>query len=327
MSGRSIAGVPEVSVIIPTRDRCERLRLTMRSALAQNDVVLEVIVVDDGSSDGTARMLETFDDARVRLARNEVPVGESGARNRGIEMARGTWIAFLDDDDLWSPDKLALQLDALRATGRGWAYGGHVVIDGNLDVLYGSPPPTPEDVATSLVRHNAVPASASNVVVASELLTHIGLFDPELRRTPDWDMWLRLVRVGLPASVNKPIVAICVHPGNMSRDMDLLFRELDVLAARYRIPVDRAQHHRWAAWSSMADGRRGDAIRHYFRAASAGDLASIARAVGAVVPPRFLPRRPSHWRLGSGNRAWTEEARRWLEPLASAQGGPPCFPT
>jgi glycosyltransferase involved in cell wall biosynthesis len=327
MSERSTAGVPEVSVIIPTHNRCERLRLTLRSALAQDDVIFEVIVVDDGSSDGTTRMVEALGDARVRLARNEVPQGESGARNRGIEEARGTWIAFLDDDDLWAPHKLALQLDALGATGRSWAYGGEVAIDDDLNVLYGSPPPTPEEVAASLIRHNSVPASASNVVVASKLLARVGGFDPELRRTPDWDMWLRLVRVGPPASVDRPIVAICVHPGNMSRDMDLLFRELDLLAARYRIPVDRAQHYRWAAWSSMADGRRGDAIRHYLRAASAGDLASIARAVGALVPPRFLPRGPSQRRPGSGDRAWTEEARGWLEPLASAQGGPPCFPT
>ena len=324
MSGRSGAGEPDVSVIIPTRDRCDRLRLTLRSALAQRGVAFEVIVVDDGSSDGTARMIETLGDARIRLVRNEVSLGESGARNRGIEGASGTWIAFLDDDDLWAPDKLALQLDVLRATRRSWAYGGEVVIDGDLNVLHGAPPPTPENVAASLDRHNAVPASASNVVVASELLARVGPFDTELRRTPDWDMWLRLVRAGPPAYVNRPIVAICVHPGNMSRDMNLLFDELDVLAARYQISVDRARHHRWAAWSSMEDGWRGDAIRHYLRAAAAGDVASIVRAVVALLPPRFRPRRG----LGrSANREWTYEALAWLAPLASAQDGPPCIPT
>jgi glycosyltransferase involved in cell wall biosynthesis len=318
MSRRRGADVPDVSVVIPTHNRRERLRLTLRSALEQRDVVLEVIVVDDGSSDGTAEMIETLDDPRVLLVRHEVPLGESGARNRGISEARGTWIAFLDDDDLWAPDKLARQLEALRTTGRAWAYGGEVVIDEDLNVLYGSPPPTPEEVGVLLVRHNAVPAGASNVVVASALLARVGPFDPELRRTPDWDMWLRLIRVGPPASVNRPIVALCVHPGNMSRDMDLLFRELDVVAARHRIPVDRAMHHRWAAWSSLVDGRRRDAIRHYLRAVSAGDAASIARAVGALVPSRFLPREPSRWRSGPDDGRWTEQARAWLAPLASA---------
>lgn len=323
MGGRSDAGEPDVSVIIPTRDRCDRLRLTLRSALAQRGVVFEVIVVDDGSSDGTARMVESFGDARISVLRNDVSLGESSARNRGIEEASGTWIAFLDDDDLWAPDKLALQRGALRATRRSWAYGGAVVIDGNLNVLHGSPPPTPEEVVAALSRHNAVPASASNVVVASELLARVGPFDTELRRTPDWDMWLRLVRAGPPAFVNRPLVAICVHPGNMSRDMDLLFDELDVLAARYQVSVDRARHHRWAAWSSMADGRRRDAIGHYLRAAAAGDAASIVRAIVALLPPRLRPRRVSG---RSADSAWTEEALAWLAPLASTQGGPPCIP-
>jgi hypothetical protein len=109
----------------------------------------------------------------------------------------------------------------------------------------------------------------------------------------------------------------------MSRDMDLLFDELDVLAARYQVSVDRARHHRWAAWSSMADGRRRDAIGHYLRAAAAGDAASIVRAIVALLPPRLRPRRVSGRSVDS---AWTEEALAWLAPLASTQGGPPCIP-
>jgi glycosyltransferase involved in cell wall biosynthesis len=185
----------------------------------------------------------------VRLVHNEVAMGESVARNRGISEAGRAWVAFLDDDDLWAPDKLASQLDALRTTGRAWAYGGEVVVDEDLVVLSGSPPPSPEQVASALVRYNAVPGSASNVVVASELLARVGGFDPGLRRTPDWDMWLRLSREGLPAVVDRPIVAICIHPGNMSRDMDVMFRELLKIqlgtGSRYR-----PRHHRWAAWTS-----------------------------------------------------------------------------
>ena len=106
-----------VSVIIPTHDRCERLRLALRSALAQRGVDVEVIVVDDGSSDGTRAFVEGLKDPRVRLVHNEVAMGESGARNRGISEAGRAWVAFLDDDDLWAPDKLASQLDALQDDG------------------------------------------------------------------------------------------------------------------------------------------------------------------------------------------------------------------
>ncbi len=309
-------GARDVSVIVPTHDRRERLRLALRSALAQRDVDLEVIVVDDGSSDGTGALVDGLGDPRVRLVRNDVALGESRARNRGISEAGGAWVAFLDDDDLWAPDKLASQLEALRRTGRAWAYGGEVVVDEDLEVLSGSPPPTPEQVAAALVHYNAVPGSASNVIVASELLGRVGAFDPALRRTPDWDMWLRLIREGLPAVVNRPIVAICMHPGNMSRDMDVMFRELDVIAARYGIPVDRARHHRWAAWTSLDDGRRGDAFRHYARAAAAGDPMSVIRALVALGPSRWSPR-PSGPSAAIGRRdAWIDQARTWLAPLA-----------
>ena len=307
---------PEVSVIIPTRDRRDRVRLAVHSALAQHDVGLEVLVVDDASSDGTGGLIAALGDPRVRVVRNDVPQGESGARNRGIDEASGEWIAFLDDDDLWAPDKLTSQLDALRASGRSWAYGGEVVVDDDLKVLSGSPPPGPDEVAAALVRYNAVPGSASNVIIASELLSRVGPFDLDLRRTADWDMWLRLIREGLPAAVNRPIVAICLHPGNMSRDMDVMFRELDVIAARYGILVDRARHHRWAAWASLVDGRRADAFRHYARAVAAGDPMSLIRAIAALglsVRSRASP-------VAGRRDAWVEQARAWLAPLVSERG-------
>jgi len=314
---------PQVSVVIPTRDRWPLLsRNALPSALGQLGVEFEVVVVDDGSSDDTPQRLADIRDPRVRIVRVD-PAERSGrvrttahARNRGIEAARGQWLAFLDDDDLWAPDKLARQLDALRTTGRSWAYGGEVVVDDDLNVLSGSPPPGPEEVAAALVRYNAVPGSASNVVVASELLARVGPFDPELRRTPDWDMWLRLIREGLPAAVNRPIVAIRLHPGNMSRDMGVMIRELDVIAARHGIPVDRARHHRWAAWTSLVDGRRADAFRHYARAVAAGDPMSVIRALAALGPSRAWPRSSGASPTAGRRDAWIEEARTWLAPLA-----------
>lgn len=306
---------PEVSVIIPTRDRHDRVRLAVRSALAQRNVGLEVLVVDDASTDGTGAMIAALGESRVRVLRNDISRGESGARNRGIQEASGRWIAFLDDDDLWAPEKLTSQLEALRASGRWWAYGGEVLVDEGLNVLAGSPPLPPEEVATALMRYNAVPGSASNVIVASELLARVGPFDLELRRTPDWDMWLRLLREGLPVAVNRPIVAICLHPGNVSRDMEVMFHELEVIAARHGIRVDRARHHRWAAWTSLVDGRRADAFRHYVLAAVSGDPLSVIRALASLGPPRTrtgFRRAPAT----KQHDAWVQEAQMWLAQLA-----------
>jgi glycosyltransferase involved in cell wall biosynthesis len=227
---------PDVSVVIPTRDRARQLRLSLRCAIAQHDVELEIIVIDDGSVEEVAPTVDALADARISVLRNARPLGEAGARNRGIEAARGSWIAFLDDDDLWSPSKLALQRAAVVATGRRWAYAGHVTVDAGLDVVSGSPPPAPEQVVSEITRYNAVPGSASSVIVEAQTLA-VGGFDPTLRRTTDWDMWLQLARIGLPAFGDRPVVALSEHRGNVSRDMDSLFGELPIVEARHGIEI------------------------------------------------------------------------------------------
>ena len=299
----------DVTVVIPTRDRREELRTALRSALTQRAVDVEVVVVDDASMEPAE--LGELADERVRVVRNATPVGETASRNRGILEASGTWIAFLDDDDLWSPEKVIRQLDALDRHDAGWAYTGDVVVDQDLRILHGSPPPTPPDLASTLLRYNSVPAGASNVIVRASLLATVGPFDPALRRTGDWDMWLRLLTTGLPACVREPLVANRMHRGNVSRDMRVLFEELPVIARRHGIPVDIARHHRWAAWSAWIDGRRWDAIRSYARAVRHGDVASIGRAAVTLVT-----RRPSA-AVSGDDAEWVGRAQGWLRAFSS----------
>src|SRR5688500_7386568 len=125
----------DVTVVVPTRNRSALLSLTLRSVLRQQDVNLEVIVVDEASTDDTTAMLATVADARVRVIRHETPLGVSSARNRGASEAHGEWLAFLDDDDLWAPDKLARQLQAAQAAGRDWAYTGSVNITDRCQIV------------------------------------------------------------------------------------------------------------------------------------------------------------------------------------------------
>ena len=108
-------------------------------------------------------------------------------------------------------------------------------------------------------------------------------------------------------------MAITYHDGNASRDMDAMLRQLDVVANRYGIRIDRARHFRWAAWYALLDGRRADAARHYARAVAAGDLASLGRIAVAIVEPGFASRRRR--RGSAGHDPWIAEARAWLEPL------------
>ena len=302
----------DVSVVIPTRDRPELLALTLRTVLRQEDVDAEVLVVDDGTGSGTGAVVEKLGDSRVHLLRNSGPPGVSGARNSGIAAATGHWIAFLDDDDLWAPGKLKAQLSVAEETGASWVYAGDVTVDEDLRVRGGVPPPAPEHVVGDLRRYNAVPAGASNVVVRREVLDAVGGFDAGLRTSEDWDLWLRLAATSLPASVPRPLVALRTHGGMASRAVDQMLADIEIIAQRHRIPVDRARHERWAAWMCLEDGRRAVALHHYARAVMAGDFISLGRAAMALIDPRVTRRRsPSH------DDKWVLEAQTWLNALHS----------
>jgi glycosyltransferase involved in cell wall biosynthesis len=312
--------MPEVTVVIPTHDRSALLSRTLRSVRRQGDVDLEVVVVDDGSRDDTAAMVARLADPRVRLARNERPQGVSAARNHGIALATGQWIALLDDDDLWAPDKLAAQLRAARRLGRSWACTGCVAVNDALEILAGGPPPSPEAIVRQLPLRNVVPAGASNVLARRSALEQTGIFDPLLKHVADWDLWIRLGALGLPAVVDEPLVAYRLHTGNASTDAGAMAAELARVAERYRTlrrdaPIDLAYAYRWAAWHYLRMGRRGPAVRAYVRAIAAGDAVSVGRALVALVDPGIARRRlKRHLR----DAAWEARAAAWLRELPVA---------
>ncbi len=105
---------PAVTVVIPTRDRRELLLRTLDSVLRQEDVALDVVVVDDGGTDGSADAVENLQLPNVRVLRHQRSRGVSAARNAGLRTVTAPWVAFVDDDDLWAPTKLRAQLTSLE---------------------------------------------------------------------------------------------------------------------------------------------------------------------------------------------------------------------
>src|SRR5579871_202940 len=206
------SGTPEVSVVIPTRDRCLYLTQAIDSVFRQEAVDLELIVVDDSSTDATADHLATVADPRLRTVRHPRSLGVSRARNHGIELARGRWVAFLDDDDLWAPAKLALQLSALRHEGALWSYTSVAHFDdraGSARLIRSAAP------SEGILAAN--PASTpSSGVVSRAVLERIGGFDPQLMIMADWDLWIRLMQVGSPAVLGEVLVGRRIHVANMS---------------------------------------------------------------------------------------------------------------
>ena len=301
--------MPLVSVVIPTRNRPHLLRRTLDSVLNQSTDNLEAIVVDDASTDATATELAAAH-PRVRVLRNPQPSGVSVARNRGIAAARGEWIAFCDDDDLWAPNKLQEQLTAAAASGAHWAYAGDVNVDDQLRVLSGGPPPDPAAVVALLPRCNPLASGGSNVVVRSNILAEVGGFDPTLRRTEDWDLWIRIARKGTPACVRQPLVAYRFHSGNVVREPREMVDEARQIAERYGYPVDLTAMQRRAAWAALRSGRRLLAVRYYAAAIAGGDMRSFLRAAFALVHPSVGSE--ALFRRIGGDRDWMAQAEQWL---------------
>jgi glycosyltransferase involved in cell wall biosynthesis len=157
------------------------------------------------------------------------PLGSVGGRNTGLAAARGEWVGFLDDDDLWSPDKLYAQLEAADATGRDWVYTGCVHIDSEHRIISGRPPLDPDRVMEELPFRFVIPGGMSNLIWRRGCLDVDGLLDPRLPFPADWDISLRLARRGPPAAVRRPLVAYRQHESNMSRDAGRFRKELDLL--------------------------------------------------------------------------------------------------
>ena len=304
----------EVAVVVPTHSRPGLLALTLGSIVAQRATDMVVAVVDDGSSDPeTVRdVVEALQDSRVRLIRCDSPRGVTASRNTGISSTSSEWLAFCDDDDVWAPEKLKAQLAAARGSAAGWVYTGQVSIDGELRVLDGAPPLPPGELVKALEYYNPVPAGSSNVMVLRNVLAAVGSFDPTLLSVGDWDMWIRLARYGLPACVPQPLVGCRVHGATITANRRLMLEEVDIVARRHRAPVDWLRHLRWAAWNSMLEGRRFEALGYYGHAIAQGDLTSVARAAIALVYPGIARRRAAH-----PIDPWARAAEVWLAALSA----------
>ena len=309
--------MPEVSVVIPTRDRSRLLALTLRTVLGQRDVDLEVVVVDDGSADDTAQVVAALADPRVRLVGHDRPQGVSAARNRGIAEASGQWVAFLDDDDLWAPDKLARQLQAARDTGRTWVYTGEVRIDLRQRIVGGThPPPPPERVTARLPHWNLVPGGCSSVIASKAALAITGWFDTRLRNLADWDLWIRLARTSPPAWVPGLLVGYRLHGGSASRDTTSILAEADLLDRRDGVAVDRGYLEHYLGVLCLRSGHHRDALRHLATAARHGKMISAGKGVVWMAQERLpLPvLRALRQQQGRHDR-WRAEAQAWLGQL------------
>lgn len=209
--------VPEVSAVIATYDRADYLGDAIESVLAQRDVHLECIVVDDGSEDDTPELLGAYGD-RIRFLRI-LNGGPSRARNIGARLAHAPWLAFLDSDDRWAPDKLARQLEVALARHSEFVYtdrrGFGDVVPGR-ELLSTIVRMRDGDVFEALLEENFI--ALSSVLIRRDAFLRLGGFCETLEGSEDWDLWLRYAAERPVALLREPLMHYRKHDQNISRD-------------------------------------------------------------------------------------------------------------
>lgn len=269
--------LPLVSVIIPTYNKSKLLRLTIESVLAQTYPAIELIVVDDGSTDDTPSVAREFG-GRIIYVRQDNLGGEA-ARNNGFKIARGAYINFFDHDDLMMPTKIERQVQLLEARSEiGVAHCQYDVISEDGEVLYTSGPLPEGDVLKDL----AVSCSiwSGGPLIRRECLDRVGLYDDDVW-SGDWDLWLRIARAGYQfACVQERLGKYRVTQGsamvNVARTEQLDIRILDKVFSDPNLPaaVAALKHEAygfWRFWLSSryySIGRWEDAQRNLVEALS-----------------------------------------------------------
>ena len=231
----------KVSVVIPTYNRINLLERAVNSVIRQTKNAFEIIVVDDGSDDNSSEMVkQKF--GSVILVRQE-NCGVSAARNRGIEISKGDWIALLDSDDEWKPNKLEKQINALSEdpdyffchTNETWIRNGVRVNQGKRHKKYGG---YIFDKCLDICR-----ISPSSALFKKSILEHVGLFDNELHVCEDYDLWLRITREHKILFIDEPlIIKYGGHSDQLSKNIDGIeiyrIRSLEKLLRNKRIKRD-----------------------------------------------------------------------------------------
>jgi len=234
-----------VSIVIPTHKRPELLKKAIESALNQTYGQTEIIVVDDNSSDSTEQVVKDFNKENVRYFRNEISLGGAGTRNVGIENSQGEFIAFLDDDDIWYPDKIELQVQKVKENDN------NVLCTCGLQVVYVAENlkyfnfPKLYDITFKKMLLNNRVGITSTVMVRRSALDESGFFDTALPAREEYELWIRLSRAGNFTSVDKPLLDYYIHPSRhqISASIDKFVTANKLIQKKYESEFLKMNHN------------------------------------------------------------------------------------
>jgi glycosyltransferase involved in cell wall biosynthesis len=214
---------PLVSVIIPAYNAARTLETTVQSVYGQSLQDFEIVIVDDGSKDNTLEVAQRIaaSDSRIKVVA-QPNSGAAAARNTGIKAAGGEYVAFLDADDLWLPQKLERQIALLNSEKEAAAVQtGAYYVNDDLEVLSVRPCVIPKDVLLETLLFRSFPALMSTLLVERSAFDKIGLLNTKLVILEDWELAIRLSRFCNLKSIEEPLALYRNYPGNRSRDLSI----------------------------------------------------------------------------------------------------------
>lgn len=202
---------PKVTVVIPTYNRPDLVMRALSSVCRQTFTDFEVLVIDDGQKERAEAAVASIGDSRIRYVANEHSLGGGGARNVGISMARGEFVAFLDDDDEWFPEKLQIQVDLLeKYPEAAVAFSGLEMCDVSGEVIR-TVAPNEEGIVRPFERLLRRPYIWTSVILMRlSLCDEEGFFDIHLTKNQEWDVTLRLSRLHPFVATNRPLARLHV---------------------------------------------------------------------------------------------------------------------
>ena len=220
-----------VSVIIPTYNREKLILRSLNSVLNQSYKNFEVIVVDDGSTDNTAKILQELTDERVKIFKTENQ-GANAARNFGIKKAIGELIAFNDSDDEWHPEKLSKQVNFLIENKFDAVFCQMIVKKGNKGHLFPKKMNEKNKLKDLIFFYNFIGTPA--LLLKKELFSEIGSFDENLPRMQDWDFAIRLCNKSNVGYQKIPLVNVYLGNNSISENNSFIEPSIDIIFQKYQ---------------------------------------------------------------------------------------------
>jgi len=226
---------PQVSVIIPTCNRPGLLPTAIQSVLRQSFSDFELVVVDDASEDSIDSVVMAVQDNRVRVIRHDRRRGAAAARNTGIRNTNGEFVAFLDDDDEWHPDKLTRQVSVLRNSDASVvaAYTGYDVVDRNTNKILSQMLPEHRGNLSSVLLQGNCVGPTSSILMKRKCFETVGMFDESLPSFQEYDLWIRLSRVYRFDYVAECLFNYHVHSNRIWTNPEAIRKGLDILLQKY----------------------------------------------------------------------------------------------